>query len=144
MNSNHYHKTPLPEDLERAERLREVMDALCDINNSVPVIVEGKKDAQALRRLGLAGEIIALHRGQGLYEFSEEIAEKFPSVVLLLDWDAKGEALFKSLAGNLHTHWEEFSAFRELLRMICQKDVKDIEGIPALLSRLEGTEWPRE
>ena len=140
MNSNHYRKTPAPEDLERAERLREVMDALCEINTRVPVIVEGKKDAQALRKLGLAGEIIVLHGGKGLYEFSEEIAEKFPTIVLLLDWDAKGEALFKSLAGNLRTHWEEFSACRELLKMICQKDIKDIESIPSLLMRLEGIE----
>jgi 5S rRNA maturation endonuclease (ribonuclease M5) len=140
MNSNHYRKTPAPEDLERAERLREVMDALCEINTRVPVIVEGKKDAQALRKLGLPGEIIVLHGGKGLYDFSEEIAEKFPTIVLLLDWDAKGEALFKSLAGNLRTHWEEFSACRELLKMICQKDIKDIESIPSLLMRLEGIE----
>ena len=140
MNRNHYRKTPAPEHLERAERLREVMDAHCEINTRVPVIVEGKKDDQALRKLGLAGEIIVLHGGKGLYEFSEEIAEKFPTIVLLLDWDAKGEALFKSLAGNLRTHWEEFSACRELLKMICQKDIKDIESIPSLLMRLEGIE----
>ena len=140
MNSNYYKKNPTPEELERAERLREVMDALCEINNRVPVIVEGKKDAQALRKLGLAGEIIVLHGGKGLYEFSEEIAERYPAVVLLLDWDAKGENLFKSLVGNLHTHWEEFSAFRELFKMLCQKDIKDIESIPSLLLRLEGSE----
>lgn len=140
MNSNYYKKTPAPEELERAERLREVMDALCEVNNRVPVIVEGKKDAQALRKLGLAGEIVVLHGGKGLYEFSEEIAGRFPTVVLLLDWDAKGESLFKSLAGNLRTHWEEFSAFRELLKMLCQKDIKDIESIPSLLMRLEGSE----
>ena len=140
MNSNYYKKNPTPEELERAERLREVMDALCEINNRVPVIVEGKKDALALRKLGLAGEIIVLHGGKGLYEFSEEIAERHPAVVLLLDWDAKGENLFKSLAGNLHTHWEEFSAFRELFKMLCQKDIKDIESIPSLLLRLEGSE----
>jgi 5S rRNA maturation endonuclease (ribonuclease M5) len=138
MNSNHYRKTPAPDDLERAERLREIMDALCEINNHVPIIVEGKKDALALRKLGLAGEIIALHGGKGLYEFSEEIAERFSTIVLLLDWDVKGEALFKALSANLRTHWEEFSAFRELLKMICQKEIKDVESIPSLLMRLEG------
>ncbi len=139
MIDNQFRKVPKPEDQERAERLREVIDALCEINNHVPVIVEGKKDAQALRKLGLAGEIIALHSGKGLYEFAEEIAERFPAVVLLLDWDQKGDALFRSLTGNLPTHWEEFSAFRELLRMLCQKDIKDIESIPSLLLRLEGS-----
>jgi 5S rRNA maturation endonuclease (ribonuclease M5) len=130
-------------DLERAERLREVLGALFEVNKRVPVIVEGKKDALALQKLGLVGEVIILHRGQGLYEFCEDVAEKFPKVVLLLDWDEKGEKLYSSLSGNLMGHWEEFSAFRGILKVLCQKDIKDIEGIPKLLGRLEGDEYPR-
>lgn len=131
-------KFPATDDLERAERLREVLHALCEANKRVPVIVEGKKDAQALVKLGLVGEIIVLHGGKGLYDFSEELAEKFSSIILLLDWDSKGETLFRTLAGNLNGHWEEFSEFRELFKMLCQKDIKDVESIPKLLLRLEG------
>jgi 5S rRNA maturation endonuclease (ribonuclease M5) len=138
MNSKHVKKSPPPDDLERAERLKEVLEALCEVNKRFPVIVEGKKDAQALKKLGLVGEIIPLHGGKGLYDFSEELADQFSKVVLLLDWDTKGETLFRSLRNNLPGHWEEFSAFRELLKMICQKDIKDIESIPTLLMRLEG------
>ncbi|MBI5073687.1 MAG: hypothetical protein HZB62_00715 [Nitrospirae bacterium] len=140
MNNKHSHNMPSTEDLERAERLREVIEALCELNRRFPVVVEGKKDLQALRKLGLSGEIIPLHRGKGLYDFSEELAEQFSKVVLLLDWDAKGDMLFRSLTGNLHGHWEEYAAFRELFRMLCQKDIKDIESIPALLMRLEGSD----
>jgi 5S rRNA maturation endonuclease (ribonuclease M5) len=138
MNRNTEHKMPTTEDLERAERLHEVIEALCEVNKRFPVVVEGKKDLQALRKLGLAGDIIPLHRGKGIYDFSEELAEQFSKVILLLDWDTKGENLFASLKNNLHGHWEEYAAFRELLRMICQKDIKDIESIPTLLLRLEG------
>jgi 5S rRNA maturation endonuclease (ribonuclease M5) len=138
MHSRHEYKSPTPEDLARAERLREVIEALGEVNKRFPVIVEGKKDAQALRKLGLVGEIISLHGGKGLYDFSEELSERFSKVVLLLDWDAKGEDLFRALTNNLHGHWEEFSAIRELLRMLCQKDIKDVESIPSLLLRLEG------
>lgn len=137
MSSDRIHKMPTTEDLERAERLHEVIEALCEVNKRFPVVVEGKKDLQALRRLGLSGDIIPLHSGKGLYEFSEELAERFSKVILLLDWDAKGETLFASLTNNLHGHWEEYAAFRELLRMLCQKDIKDIESIPTLLLRLE-------
>jgi len=134
------HKMPTTEDLERAERLHEVIEALCEVNKRFPVVVEGKKDMQALRKLGLSGDIIPLHNGRGIYDFSEELAERFSKVVLLLDWDTKGETLFTSLKENLHGHWEAYGAFRELLRMICQKDIKDIESIPALLLRLEGSD----
>ena len=138
MNSRYVKKGPSPEEFERGERLKQVIEALGEINKRFPVIVEGKKDAFALRKLGLAGDIIPLHSGKGLYEFSEELSEKFSKVVLLLDWDPKGEALFRSLTDNLPGLWEEFSAFRELIKIICQKEIKDIESIPTLLLRLEG------
>ena len=131
-------KMPATADLERAERLREVLAALYEVNKRFPVIVEGKKDAIALKKLGLSGELITLHSGKGLYDFCEDMAQKFPRVVLLLDWDDKGEALYRSVSRNLDGHWEEFSAFRGIIKMLCQKDIKDIEGIPKLLLRLEG------
>jgi len=135
--------TFLSADAERAERLREVFDALREVNNRFPVIVEGKKDALALKKLGLTGEIIVLHNGRSLYEFCEDIIEKFSKIVILLDWDTKGEKLYKSIAENLLGHWEEFSAFRAVIKILCQKDIKDVEGIPRLLLRLEGNEYTR-
>jgi len=131
---------PSLSDIERAERLRLVIEALYEINKSIPVIVEGKKDASALRRLGLAGEIITLHRGKSIYEFCTDIEERFHRVIILLDWDKNGNNLNKTLSKNLKGHWEEFSSFREILKLLCQKDINDIEGIPKLLRRLEGDE----
>jgi 5S rRNA maturation endonuclease (ribonuclease M5) len=131
-------KMPSPDDLERAERLRQVLDALCEANRKIPIIVEGKRDAEALKKLGLVGTIITLHNGKGLYDFCEDIAERFSGVIILLDWDDKGEKLYSTLSGNLGGHFEEFATFRGLLKILCQKDIKDIEGIPKLLCRLEG------
>ncbi len=129
---------PAPGDAQRAERLREVLAGLIEINEGIPVIVEGKKDAQALRTLGFEGAIITLHRGQNLYDFSEEIIESYGKAVLLLDWDQKGDQMTKALETSLEGHFEEFRGFREVIRMLCQKDIKDIESIPTLLRRLEG------
>lgn len=137
-------KTSSFADLERAERLREVFEALYEVNKKFPVIVEGRRDSEALRRLGLAGEIITLHRGNNLYEFCEEVAEKYERVVLLLDWDERGESLYKFLGSHLEGHWEVFSGFREILKILCQKDIKDIEGIPRLLRNLEGDKLNEE
>lgn len=134
---------PTSAERERAERLREVIAHLLDVNTAIPVIVEGKKDAMALRSLGLAGEIITLHNGKNLYEFCDDIIHKFPKVVLLLDWDRKGEDLNRTLSDHLKGHWEEYSSFRELFKMLCQKEIKDIEGIPRLLMKLEGNDSPQ-
>lgn len=130
-------------DIERAERLREVIGALYEINKKNPVIVEGKKDASALRKLGLAGEIITLHRGENLYDFCTDIAKRFHKVIILLDWDEEGESLNKVLSMHLKGQWEDFSSVRELLKLLCQKEIRDIEGIPKLLERLEECEVPR-
>ena len=127
-----------PGDAERAERLREVLDGLIEINRKVPIIVEGKKDKTALRSLGFGGEIISLHRGQNLYDFSEEMADSYDRMVLLLDWDEKGDQMTRSLEESLKGYFEEFRPFRDTIRILCQKDIKDIEAIPALLRRLEG------
>ncbi len=140
MSSNRQKKLPSIPDTERSARLREVFDDLQELNKHIPVIVEGKKDASALRSIGLMGDIITLHNGQDLYEFCDDVAQRHDRVVLLLDWDRKGEDLNRILSHNLKGHWEEFSSFRELLKILCQKEIKDIEGIPALLRRLEGNE----
>lgn len=131
---------PSESDLERAERLREIIENLHEVNKTTPVIVEGKKDASALRALGLEGQIITLHNGKKLYEFCSDISERFERVILLLDWDKKGENLNKIISDNLKGLWEEFAPFREILKLLCQKEICHIEGIPKLLRRLEGNE----
>lgn len=139
---NTQRNTPSIKDIERAERLKGVIEALYEANKKIPVIIEGKKDAAALRNLGLIGEIITLHNGKSLYDFCADITERFHRIIILLDWDENGENLNKTLSENLKGHWEEFSSFRELLKLLCQKDIRDIEGIPKLLRRLEGDESP--
>ncbi len=127
-------------DLERAERLRVVFQALYEVNKRIPIIVEGRKDVSALRKIGMVGEVITLHGGRGIYEFCEDMADHYHRVILLMDWDNKGEHLYKSVSSHLGGLWEEFSPFREIIKVLCQKDIKDIEGVPLLLQRLAGTE----
>lgn len=134
---NSQRKIPTGAETDRAERLEWVLEALSEANKEVPVIVEGKRDAMALRELGLTGEIIQLHCGKSLYDFSEDIMESFDRVVLLTDWDHEGEDIYKKLGLQLSGFWEEYAVFREYLKYLCQKDIGHIEGIPKLLRRLK-------
>ncbi len=130
---------PLKREAERAERLRELIVELAELNcqEHVPVIVEGKRDRAALEMLGLTGEVITFNRGVRVHDFCEHIAERHDQVVLLTDWDREGDALHNKLGRELKGRWEIFRRFREVLRLMCQKEVKDVEGLPALLRRLE-------
>ena len=143
MKINKYRLMPSIKDIERAERLKFIIESLYELNKNIPVIVEGKKDELALRRLGLIGEVITLHRGKSLYDFCAYIEEKFPKVIILLDWDENGNNLNKILSENLKGYWEEFFWLREHLKILCQKDINNIEGLPKLLKRLEGDENTR-
>ena len=49
-------------DYEKSlEYLKKALDELSEENKKVPVIVEGEKDIEALRKLGLTGEIITVN-----------------------------------------------------------------------------------
>ncbi len=106
---------------------------LREVNRFVPIIVEGKRDRDALRRLGFTGEIILLHTGRRLYEFSEDIARRHERVILLLDWDRRGTQLYQRLSHLLKGHHEEFSVFRNTLIRVCGEVIESVEEIPSVI-----------
>jgi 5S rRNA maturation endonuclease (ribonuclease M5) len=67
--------------------------------NTFPSCVEGKRDLETLRRLGIEGEVVTVNRGKGLYEVAREL-DRYDDVVLLMDWDQRGEQLHRNLRGT--------------------------------------------
>lgn len=131
----------LSHDVVRADKIRMALERLYTINaGGVPIVVEGRRDREALRDLGMDGEILTLHGRGGFYEFAEGIHAEHDSLVLLLDWDDKGEILQSQVGALLNGLWEEYSPMRESLKNLCQKDIRDVQGIPSLLQRLTGTQ----
>ncbi len=121
---------------ERLRQLLRTLEALRQVNLTVPIVVEGKRDLKALRMMGLEGEIITLHRGRPLYEFSEFILRRTSSVVLLLDWDQRGEKLYERLSTLLEGHFEEYSHLRQQIKAIAEEDFHEVESIPSFIERL--------
>lgn len=77
----------------KEEKIVELVESLIEENESTPVIVEGKRDEIALRKIGLKGEILRLNLGMTLTGFCEFIINNYSRVILLLDWDKKGNEL---------------------------------------------------
>jgi 5S rRNA maturation endonuclease (ribonuclease M5) len=129
--------SPLAEDqdavrLELGRLLREI-DTL---SRFIPVLVEGKRDVETLRRLGVGGQIVTLHRGKGLYEVAAEL-DRAEAVVLLLDWDARGEQQLKSLTRYLETDWESHLHIRRRFRELLGDTVVEVEHLDAVLAEPE-------
>jgi len=121
---------------QRLQILLTAIETLKEINLSVPIIVEGKRDLRALRSLGFKGEVWILHRGKPIYEFCEAVLKKASSFVLLLDWDPKGQALYKRVSTLLEGHFEQYSSLREQIISASAEEIYEVEGLPALLERL--------
>ncbi len=64
------------------------------------IIVEGRKDVEALRKLGIDGKIVASanHSNADIADMVGMVSKK---VVILTDWDRRGEALKDDLVMKL-------------------------------------------
>lgn len=115
-------------------RVEEILEELCILNETIPIIVEGKKDEATLRQLGIHGVILRLNIGLSILNFCEEISRKYDKVILLPDWDGKGTQIFDKLVRNfkitgvktVKKFWRDFNRF-------CSKEVKQVEYLTKFL-----------
>jgi 5S rRNA maturation endonuclease (ribonuclease M5) len=122
---------------ELLEKITVVIEELKQLNLKIPVIVEGEADVRALRNLGLTGDIIPINRGQGLFNFCEDLSKRYKEVLILTDWDRKGGHLCRILSDDLKANDLYFNTeIRAKLAGLCKKETKDVEGLPGCLERL--------
>ncbi len=105
---------------EELERFESFLEEFRRLNDEMPVIVEGRHDRDALRALGLRGEIIVLNVGMNLVDFADSTASRYREVILLFDWDEAGDRLTARLASLLNslgvnTHLEVRESIRRLV-----------------------------
>jgi len=114
-----------------------VLSELEDLSQSTPIIVEGKKDVEALKRLGITKNVHHLNRGESVFNFCEDLSRRTRSLIILTDWDRKGGMLARMLkeacrANELEANLE----IRAKLVILSKKEVKDIESMPTFMGRL--------
>jgi len=116
------------------EDVQKALSELVEENKNSPVIVEGEKDVNALRKLGLSGEIITLNSGVTLIDFCDKIAEQYNEIIILTDWDRKGGFLYRTIERNLEGRVKVNTYFREVF----SKNVmsRTLEGLPSWLETM--------
>lgn len=126
---------------EKEEKIQQIIAKLAEESSKgKPIIVEGKKDAQALRMLGVNGTIVtAKTGGKSFLEANEEI-EKLGSseIILLMDFDRRG----KEGTTRLKQHLEraKIKANTKLwheLQALVGREIQCIESLTAYLSTLQ-------
>ena len=76
---------------EEIENLRNLVSQLNTKKDSV-IVVEGKKDSQALKKLGVSAKILEFYRFGGIIKFADAIAQ-YKNIIVFFDRDRKGKYL---------------------------------------------------
>ena len=109
------------------DEMKKFMKHLNSKKESV-VIVEGKRDSNALRKLGFSGKILEFHSFKGIVKFSDSVA-KYKSVILLLDGDRKGRYLTKRIIELLEHRTKIDLSFKKKLVSITKGKIRFIEQL---------------
>ncbi len=125
------------EDIERLEKLEELILELQELADSgAIVVVEGRKDADSLRFLGIKGEI-RLSSQQPLLEFTESLSRSGKEIVLLTDWDKKGGMIAHKIIQHLLAYGiMPNTQIRAKIRTLTKKRIKDIESLNNHVNKL--------
>jgi len=124
---------------EKIEKIEELLERLAiQSAKDIPIVVEGQRDIDVLRKLALDGQIIAAKTRKSFLALVAEI-EKLDSeeVILLMDFDRRGTEWTKRLTQYLEqTKVKPNTFFWQELRNLVGHDVKDIEGLLPYLHTL--------
>ena len=107
------------------------------------VVVEGERDREALRRLGVRATIVLVHGGRTLGRLAESLTGAGQRVVVLTDWDTEGGHLAQRLREFLgHGDIQLDLEFRRRLARAVRGEIVHVEGLAGWARRLadrEGT-----
>ncbi len=153
-------------------RLSRIVEELsCYVEQGVPILIEGKKDEEALKHLvfgvfenqsrqtsGLCSKIEDFERfsktlneedinfniikvsgsGLKLFEIAEIATESSSKVIILTDFDKKGEILAKKLSKDIQSLGSHPDLnIRKNIIKITRRYIKDIESLPKHMKQLE-------
>ncbi len=126
------------DDTERFEMIGYLLDELEELSFDSIILIEGKKDRRSLEALiGDDFQSIEVQKDCGPVRAAEKVAETGLSAVILTDWDRKGDILAHELSIQLNALEVKYDmSIRKRLSDVCRKDIKDVESLSSLYSRL--------
>ncbi len=128
-------RAPASVRLERLERIIEQLSNESEKGN--PIIVEGSKDKNALRAIGITGSILCLQSSRlNPLEFVEELGD-LQHAIVLTDFDRQGVSLAHRLSRTLNSRGTlgNIIIWRSL-RELTRSNLRSIEELPGYRDKL--------
>jgi 5S rRNA maturation endonuclease (ribonuclease M5) len=132
------------EDCERLAEVEKILDEVADrANNGAVILVEGKRDRDSLRMLGIEGRIVQTSQEQ-LFVLAEKVATDHGDVIVLSDWDERGDEVAKKTEIYMRSNGVAPDCeLRKKLKDLVKKDIKDVESLNGYIERLRETCSPK-
>jgi len=125
----------------RRKLLAKIIEDMVRSDGDACFLVEGAKDERSLRSIGVRSTIVKLSGPGPLFDRLERVRCK--RVIVLVDFDKAGKKLEKQIVELTRGSVEIDLSLRRKLCSLLKKDLKDIEGLDALIKQLKA-EYPSE
>jgi len=112
---------------EEIIELKNFIFQLNSMKDSV-VVVEGKRDSIALKKLGYSGKILEFYRFSGIIDFTDSVS-KYKRLIILFDRDKKGRRLTGKTIQLLQRRTKIDLSFKRKLREITKGKIMFIEQL---------------
>ena len=118
--------------IQRLEKIRELKEFVDQINNESTknslILVEGKRDLEALSYLGCSGNIQAYHNYKNIVDLADNFRVKYKKLILLLDLDDTGRIMTRKISYLLNQRYID-NYYRKKIIRITQGKIRTIEEL---------------
>jgi 5S rRNA maturation endonuclease (ribonuclease M5) len=135
-----------PIDDQTIARLRCFVNMLNEESeNGSVVVVEGKRDAEALSKIGFTGNPAVFHHFKGIADFVDSHDRQGKKIILLLDADRTGKYLTRRLVCQLQSRRNNVTLFyKRTLAKITNGRVRHVEELSLYAPTLSGVTGTRK
>jgi 5S rRNA maturation endonuclease (ribonuclease M5) len=133
-------------DDQTVERLRTFVDMLNDeYEKGSVIVVEGRRDAEALAKVGFTGSPAVFHHFKGIADFLDYHESGSKKMILLLDMDRTGKHLTRKIASQLQFRRHNVTLFyKNALARITNGKVRHVEDLAIFAPHLSGMTGTRK
>lgn len=112
------------------QEISDVKNFIISLNSKAnsAVIVEGKRDAEALKVLGFSGKVLEFHKFGGVTKFAD-LASRYKHLIVLFDSDRKGRYLTGKIIEQLERRTKVDLSFKKELVTITKGKIRHIEQL---------------
>ncbi|MGD2106272.1 MAG: toprim domain-containing protein [Nitrosopumilaceae archaeon] len=112
------------------QEISEINNFVSDLNSMKQsvVIVEGKRDVAALRKIGFSGKVLEFHKFGGMINFVD-FAARYENLIILFDGDRKGRYLTGKTIQLLQRRTNVDLKFKRKLTSITKGKIRFIEQL---------------